>query len=98
MSILPEELQIAAKQIRHLYYEQHKTNILQSQKKYRTKEKTDEQKQKIKNYANEYYHKKIKETRINTPKTEEQKQKMREYARQHYINKKNINIIENIIN
>jgi hypothetical protein len=92
MSILPEELQVAAKQIRHIYYEQNKASIQQSQKKYREKEKTEEQRQKTRDYANSYYNKKIKTTRQNTPKTEEQKQKMRDYARQHYLAKKNKNM------
>jgi hypothetical protein len=81
---LPQELQQVAKQIRHLYYESHKDKIKESQKKYRNREKSEEDKQKLRNYANTYYKEKVKPVRQPTPKTEEQKQLMREYSKKRY--------------
>jgi hypothetical protein len=88
---LPENLKKAATEARRLYYEHHKEKIRESQKKYRDRAKSEEEKVKMREYANKYYNDKIKPVRKSAPSSEEVKERMREYSRERYLKKKQLN-------
>jgi len=62
---VPAHLNDAVKAINKLYFEANKEHIKEAQKRYRQKNKgvpkTEEEKQKIRDYANNYYQTKLKE-------------------------------------
>ena len=61
---VPTHLNDAVKEINRMYFEANKENIKEAQKRYRQKTKnipkTEEEKQKIRDYANNYYQTKLK--------------------------------------
>lgn len=62
---VPEDLMYAVKEINKLYFEANKEHIKEAQKRYREKTKSipksEEQLQKIRDYANNYYQTKLKD-------------------------------------